>query len=335
MIDAVYQLLSNKLSLEIIVNPLAAMLEDNDRFETDTNGKNDTDTTTSSSSTVPFVISFTNNNSITMYDTEEDSNDTTALARTEDTMNNLSSSPEALVSTSALASASSTHKSIASKDNCNNGTASPFSRKPKYFVFRDPVFILPESLPSRAATTRMVTDDTYSNDEDIDDNDDDDDMEDNDFNELSLYSSEFFSKFLMIVMYNLALTLHLHALSLASSSSSSSSSNAITTTTNTSTKQHVNKLFLQSRKLYELAFEMQLNANVDLLFPLALRNNLGLINNTLNAKDRSKKCFKHLFSTMMYLTDLNASQSIKGWDGLLSNVIDILQIGNAVAASAA
>merc|ERR1712238_269792 len=222
-----------------------------------------------------------NNNSITMYDTEEDSNDTTALARTNDTMNDLSLSPEVLSSTStsmsASASASYTHKSIASKDNCNNGIASPFPRKPKYFVFRDPVFILPESLPSRAATTRMITVDTYSNDDGIDDNGNDDAIDDDDLNELSL----------------------------------------------------------QSKKLYELAFEMQLDANVDILFSLALINNLGLINYTLNAKDRSKTCFKHLFSIMMYLTDSNKSQSIKEWDGLLSNVIDILKIGNAVAAPAA
>jgi len=127
------------------------MLEDNDRFETDTDDKNDTNTTTSSSSTVPFVIRFMNNNSITMYDIEEDSNDTTALTSINDTMNDLSFSSEVLSSTStsmsASASASYTHKSIASKDNCNNGIASPVPRKPKYFVFRDPVFILPESLP--------------------------------------------------------------------------------------------------------------------------------------------------------------------------------------------
>merc|ERR1719148_54975 len=312
------------------------MLEDNDRFETDTDDKNDTNTTTSSSSTVPFVIRFMNNNSITMYDTEEDSNDTTALARTNDTMNDLSLSPEVLSSTStsmsasASASASYTHKSNASKDNCNNDIVSSFSRKPKYFVFRDPVFILPESLPSRAATTRMTTVDTYSNDNGIDDNGNDDAIDDDDLNELSLYSSDFFSKFPMIVMYNLALTLHLHALSLASLSSSSSN-----VTTTTTTMQHVNKLFFQSKKLYELAFEMQLDANVDILFSLALINNLGLINYTLNAKDRSKTCFKHLFSIMMYLMDSNKSQSIKEWDGLLSNAIDILKIGNAVAAPAA
>merc|ERR1719491_2816221 len=62
-----------------------------------------------------------NNNSITMYDIDEDSNDTTALARTNDTMHDLSLSPEVLSSTStsmsasASTSASYTHKSIASK----------------------------------------------------------------------------------------------------------------------------------------------------------------------------------------------------------------------------
>merc|ERR1712085_58482 len=139
-------------------------------------------------------------------------------------------------------------------------SSSPFAaRKLKYFVFHDPVVIPPESLPSRSTSAA-----TGLNTNDDDDNDDN-------FDELSLYSSEFFSKFLMIVMYNLAMTLHLHALSKSGNSSSSS-----TTTTGTTIK-HIKKLFLRSRKLYELAFEMHLDADVDLLFTLALLNNLGLI----------------------------------------------------------
>merc|ERR1712085_111317 len=196
-------------------------------------------------------------------------------------------------------------------------SSSPFAaRKLKYFVFHDPVVIPPESLPSRSttATTRMNTNDDYD--------------------ELSLYSSEFFSKFLMIVMYNLALTLHLHALSLSASVQSSSSNNSSSTTTATTIK-YIKKLFLRSRKMYELAFEMHLDTDVDLLFTLALINNLGLIYYTVNEKDRSTKCFKNMFSTMMYLMDSNEAQSITEWDGLLANAMDILQIGNAVAASAA
>jgi len=102
------------------------------------------------------------------------------------------------------------------------------------------------------------------------------------------------------------------------------------------------KLYLQSMKLYEFAFEMHsenADEDVDLLFTLALINNLGLIYDTVNEKDRSTRCFKNMFSTMMYLlmdsTNDESLQSIKEWDGLLSNAMDILKIGNEVAASAA
>merc|ERR1712238_303460 len=301
-----------------ILKPLAAILEQqqhNDRFEN--NDDNDI------SNTVQFKISFVNNNNTMIMD-DDDTEKDTAITCTKETMNDLSVlsvSPEVSVpASSPEVSASYTHKLLASKqhNNNNNGSASsPFARKPKYFVFHDPVVIPPESLPSRATIGINTNED-----------DNDDDVVD----ELSLYSSAFFSKFLMIVMYNLVLTLHLHALSL--SASVSSSSNSSTTATATTIK-HIKKLFLRSRKLYELAFEMHLDADVDLLFTLALINNLGLIYYTVNEKDRSTTCFKNMFSTMMYLMDSNESQSIKEWDGLLSNAMDILKIGNEVAASAA
>merc|ERR1712194_123186 len=141
-------------------------------------------------------------------------------------------------------------------------------------------------------------------------------------------------------MYNLAMTLHLHALSLSSSVhsssvSSSSGNNSSTTLTATTTIKHIKKLFLRSRNLYELAFDMQLDAGVDLLFTLALLNNLGLLYYTVKENDRSTTCFKNMFSTMMYLMDSKESHSIKEWDGLLANAMDILKIGNKVAASAA
>merc|ERR1712194_723169 len=266
-------------------------------------------------------------------DTEEN----TIMTSTQETINDVSVvSPEVTASSSpeVSSSASYTHnKLIASKQhNCsnNNGAASsPFAaRKLKYFVFHDPVVIPPESLPSRStsAATGMNTND-------------DDDNDDN-FDELSLYSSEFFSKFLMIVMYNLAMTLHLHALSLSSlvhsSSVSSSSGNNSSTTRTATTIKHIKKLFVRSRNLYELAFEMHVDADdVDLSFTLALLNNLGLIYYTVNENDRSTTCFKNMFSTMMYVMDSKKSHSIKEWDGLLANAMDILKIGNEVAASAA
>merc|ERR1719469_1661668 len=90
--------------------------------------------------------------------------------------------------------------------------------------------------------------------------------------------------------------------------------------------KHIKKLFIRSRKLYELAFELHLDTDVDPLFTLALTNNLGLIYRIVNEKKRSKTCFKNMFSTMMYLMDSSdeSVQSIKEWDGLLSNAMDIL-----------
>jgi len=152
-----------------------------------------------------------------------------------------------------------------------------------------------------------------------------------------LYSPGLLSKLLMIVMYNLALTLHLQAISLASST---------TTTLSSSTKcksknKRIQKLFIRSKKLYELVLQMHLDLDStifdyddddddDPLFTLALTNNLGLIYRTMNHKIQSETCFENMFSTMMYLLDSSdysrESQSIKEctWDGLLSNAMDIL-----------
>lgn len=170
-------------------------------------------------------------------------------------------------------------------------------RKTTHFVFRDAVEIPLESVPSSLPL------DPHGG-----------------------YSSELFSKFLMIVMYNLALTLHLQALSLTDNSD------------NDVDAKKAKKLFLRSRKLYELAFEMHLDesCDVNLLFTLALINNLGLVHDILDQKERSETCFKNMFSTMMYLMDSNESHTVKEWDGLLSNVMDILfQQHREIAAPAA
>lgn len=141
----------------------------------------------------------------------------------------------------------------------------------------------------------------------------------------------------MIVMYNLALTLHLHALSIGNDGASGNgrvdtTNNNDTHETPTSTPASAShgekamKLFWRARKLYEMSFEMHLDESCDvsLLFTLALINNLGLVYDVLGETQRSQTCFKNMFSTMMCLTDSNESQTIKEWDGLLSNVMDIL-----------
>jgi len=176
-------------------------------------------------------------------------------------------------------------------------TSTATSRKLKHFVFRNPI----------------------------------------DIDESSSYSPELLSKFLMIVMYNLALTLHLHALSLASTVSSSSK-----TKSSKSMKNKIKKLFVRSKKLYELTLQMHLeddnssDDNDDPLFTLALTNNLGLIYRLLNERVQSNTCFKNMFSTMMYLLDCKFdSQSIKQWDGLFSNAMDILHKHTYEVAAAA
>mmetsp|Transcript_13335 Transcript_13335/g.14627 ORF Transcript_13335/g.14627 Transcript_13335/m.14627 type:complete len:144 (-) Transcript_13335:125-556(-) len=142
-------------------------------------------------------------------------------------------------------------------------------------------------------------------------------------------------------MYNLALTLHLHALSLASTVSSSSSSKI---RSSKSMKHKIQKLFVRSKKLYELTLQMHLvedsdltsDGNDDPLFMLALTNNLGLIYRLLNERVQSTTCFTNMLSTMMYLLDCKFdSQSIKQWDGLFSNAMDILHKHTYEVAAAA
>jgi len=163
----------------------------------------------------------------------------------------------------------------------------------QHFVFRDPVIIPTASIP--------------------------------------FASSASLSKFLMIVMYNVALTFHLHALSFASSSSPTAA-----VVSSKKKKRKAKKYFAQSKEVYELALKMhlELDDDIDPLFTLALTNNLGLIYRTTKRKDKSTICFQNMFSTMMYLLDTNAyheqdastSSNIQEciWDGLLSNAMNIL-----------
>jgi hypothetical protein len=230
---------------------------------------------------------------------------------------------------------------LASKQ--HHHTSDKFARnKPSYFVFREPVEIPPGSVQRKKRKATSMRMSMIDDDDEMDDDEDDDyvmDAVDQDENEnetledeLLYYTPGLFSKFLMVTMYNLALTLHLHALSLSTSlpTASTPCSKYNNNDTNDMKKKKMKKLFLRSRKLYELSFEMHLDesCDVNLLFTLALINNLGLVYNTLNENKRSITCFKNMFSTMMYLMDTNESSTINEWDGLISNVMDILFYNN-------
>lgn len=127
-------------------------------------------------------------------------------------------------------------------------------------------------------------------------------------------SEQLITKFVVVVMYNIALSVHLSALQ----------SNDIT-------------LLNRARRLYELAFQMHLEESCDvtLLYSLALMNNLGLIYQATGDEERSKTCFRNMLATMMYLLESDEAKTIKQWDGMLSNVIEMMFKEQIVAASAA
>lgn len=175
-----------------------------------------------------------------------------------------------------------------------------------YFVFRDPVEIPIESVPRTVSIPIAPTADPQDGSD-------------------GLSSSDLFSKFIMIVMYNLALTLHLQAIE--ADDGDGVENNSKTGGRRSGINRRARRLFARARKLYELAFEMHLDEScedVNLLFTLALINNLGLIYDRTGETSRSETCFGNMLSTMMYLTDSNESSNVKQWDGLLSNVMDIL-----------
>eukprot|EP00534_Pseudo-nitzschia_fraudulenta_P001162 CAMPEP_0201128942 /NCGR_PEP_ID=MMETSP0850-20130426/35290_1 /ASSEMBLY_ACC=CAM_ASM_000622 /TAXON_ID=183588 /ORGANISM="Pseudo-nitzschia fraudulenta, Strain WWA7" /LENGTH=408 /DNA_ID=CAMNT_0047398283 /DNA_START=47 /DNA_END=1273 /DNA_ORIENTATION=- len=224
------------------------------------------------------------------------------------------------LSTSSLHSSNNyaTTNRTSFRQQTNNGTAASPQQKQQQqrqqhdghalFVFRDPSEISPGSVPARVSLRGE-------------------------------HSPALFSKFLMIVMYNLSLTLHLHALSIqADDNSSRRDTNKHKRAASSSKNKHSHKLLLRARKLYELSFEMHLDESCDvsLDFTLALINNLGLVYEKLGQKQRSKTCFKNMFSTMMYLMDTKESHTVKEWDGLMSNIMDVLyQQHKEVCAAAA
>jgi len=307
-----------------ILKPLAALVE--------TNGTNEA-MKISNDDNIPMSITFANNTAADMIGNSSINDTSTSISFEGLTSlhQNDSTSPEDMDTEPQPPSRSQAHwngafsprapepasrkkqrrlsAAAASKLLAASGPPNKFARRnTSHFVFRDPVEIPPESVPSNVSVQGKGG-----------------------------HSSELFSKFLMIVMYNLALTLHMHALSISNTNGNLRRSFKNDNNTGDDAKR-AKKLFLRSRKLYELAFEMHLDesCDVNLLFTLALINNLGLVYDVLGQKQRSKTCFKNMFSTMMYLMDSNESHTVKEWDGLLSNVMEILfQQHREIAAPAA
>lgn len=78
---------------------------------------------------------------------------------------------------------------------------------------------------------------------------------------------------------------------------------------------------MRAMKLYELSFNLQRDQQFEnnILFTLAIINNLGLVHRQLNDEHSAGKCFDHVLSTLMYLTDCGqASECIL--EGFFYNV---------------
>lgn len=77
----------------------------------------------------------------------------------------------------------------------------------------------------------------------------------------------------------------------------------------------------RAMKLYELSYNLQRDQQLDnnILFTLAIVNNLGLVHRQLNDELAAGECFDHVLSTLMYLTCCGqASES--HLDGFFYNV---------------
>ncbi|KAG7352734.1 hypothetical protein IV203_008782 [Nitzschia inconspicua] len=90
----------------------------------------------------------------------------------------------------------------------------------------------------------------------------------------------------------------------------------------------------KSLKLYELSFNLQKDQQFEnnILFTLAIVNNLGLVHRKLNDEQSASKCFDHILSTLMYLTDCGQA-SEHHLDGFFHNVTGVVSQPTVAAAA--
>jgi hypothetical protein len=81
----------------------------------------------------------------------------------------------------------------------------------------------------------------------------------------------------------------------------------------------------RAMKLYELSFNLQRDQQMEnnILFTLAIVNNLGLVHQQLMDEKSAGKCFEHVLSTLMYLTDCGQASECH-LDGFFHNVTGIV-----------
>ena len=181
-----------------------------------------------------------------------------------------------------------------SANRCGHANKCDHDTEEEHFVFQDPIEIPLDVVPKRSAPSKKLI-----------------------------------TKFVVVVMYNLALAVHLSADHAPLQEESHFCDHCdcdgdIDMSLSSYDDEERRRIVLaRAQKLYELAFQMHLEESCDvtLLYSLALMNNLGLIYRMTGDVDRSRRCFNNQLSTMMYLLEAQEARTIKQWNGLFSNVM--------------
>jgi tetratricopeptide (TPR) repeat protein len=118
-----------------------------------------------------------------------------------------------------------------------------------------------------------------------------------------------------MLLYNLALTHHLSALS----------------------GNNSQKRLRKALSLYELAYTIQMTEDIQLtvLQTMAIINNLGQIHTALGDEEKSRQCFQHLLSSIMFLNDCGDRDSVEQMDGFIASVMPLILMGSSAPAAAA
>jgi tetratricopeptide (TPR) repeat protein len=118
-----------------------------------------------------------------------------------------------------------------------------------------------------------------------------------------------------MLLYNLALTHHLSSLS----------------------GDNTQKSLRKALALYELAYTIQMTEDIQLtvLQTMAIANNLGQIHAALDDAEKSRQCFQHLLSSIMFMNDCGERDSVDQMDGFIANVMPLILMGSTAPAAAA
>jgi hypothetical protein len=139
------------------------------------------------------------------------------------------------------------------------------------------------------------------------------------------FNHDLLSELSVALMFNLALCHHLHALNSPSSPSEDYS------------------IFEQAIALYELAYEVQMQDDVELSVEctMAIVNNLGHAHKLLGHEGKASKCFSHLLSALLFVQSLSTHDdecdkmgvSASSTEGFIRNVSHLI-LSKKVAAAA-